>query len=115
MTDPYESMRERYQQTVIAGLHDDDCEQRPHDGYFLCHCAKRERIARGITTPPMLYIAYPTCGECRRQVDSDGDGFTCERCHARWPYSFEDGERGEFTDDYGELDPDRWVASRTRA
>jgi hypothetical protein len=97
--DLFQSVRDRHNANIDR--HDEDCEWDP-DGFFLCHCSKRAREARGLTKPPDLFVQYPICGECNESVDSDGDGFTCPRCSTFWPYRFADGDRGEFTDEFGD-------------
>ena len=87
---------------VAEGKHDDACEWRPN--FYLCHCSKRAREARGFTTPPTLTIPDPICDGCYGYVYFDGDRFHCDTCHVSWSDGG-DGDRGEFTDDYGVLDP----------
>jgi hypothetical protein len=87
---------------VAAGKHDGDCEWR--DRHWLCHCAKRRRIAAGFTEPPgPLIYRNPECPRCLNPVSHDGDVFVCDGCRVQWsPTDFDDP--GEFTDDYGVLD-----------
>ena len=98
--------RARYNAELAKGLHDDNCEQR--DRFWICHCSKRARIAKGVTDPPELINMYPVCAGCDREVYHDGDSFRCDNCHVSWPAGPE--TPGEFTDDHGDLseDGDRW-------
>jgi hypothetical protein len=100
-TDFWASTRERYYNAVDAGEHDDLCEVDVR-GFFLCHCKKRARLAKGHIEPPgpLLYMA-PSCPRCLRDVYHDGDGYVCEECHAFWN-SNDESHEGEFTDDYEE-------------
>jgi len=92
---------------VDKGLHDEKCEWR-EAGHFLCNCRKRRRIAEGRTVPPRLYWNYPTCTGCWREVSHDGDGYVCEHCHVAWDSRAGDDDQGEWSDDYGDLDPTPW-------
>ena len=87
---------------VTAGKHDAECEWRDA-GHFLCHCAKRRRVASGFTTlPGELIHQSPLCPRCDNEVDV-GDGWDCATCQVHWSYEL--GDTGTFTDDYGDLDP----------
>lgn len=105
---------ERYEREVADGKHDEQCERGPRLMTYpsdytgevflhMCHCAKRRRIASGLTEPSgPLEHRMPDCTHCGREVDHDGDSFRCERCHLSWnPRHHEDP--GTFTDDYGNL------------
>lgn len=95
----YQERAERqYREELLVGKHDEHCEWRP--GCYLCHCHKRKREAEGVTEPPALLFNDPTCMGCWQDVQHDGDGWTCRRCAVSWG---NDPERGEFTDDYGNL------------
>lgn len=117
MTDTLTQLRERaeteHAEAVARGEHDEHCEWRP-EGFYLCHCSKRARIAAGYTEPPgELIVEYPTCPRCWRQVDHDGDRFRCYPCRVSWSSAQHDD--GEFTDDYGDdlaTDLARWEAAR---
>ncbi|MBK5250884.1 MAG: hypothetical protein JJE50_15865 [Actinomycetales bacterium] len=91
----------RHAAAVDRGEHDGLCEWRP--GFYLCHCSKREREARGLTTPPTLTHQYPLCSGCDREVYHNGDGWECGRCHTSWSSGAGEDERGTFTDDHGDL------------
>jgi hypothetical protein len=81
------------------GEHDDDCEQRP--GYYLCHCSKRCREARGHDElPEDLIFQDPTCPRCYQTVFHNGDSWECKTCSVTWGSS---GNDPEFIDDYGDL------------
>lgn len=97
--DFFQTTRDRHYANISR--HDEDCEWDP-DGFFLCHCSKRDREASGLTKPPALFIQYPICGGCNETVKSNGDGFDCPTCSTFWPYNSPDGEPGEFTDEFGD-------------
>lgn len=99
--------------------HDDQCERLPD--FYICHCSKRARIARGLTELPDLTIQYPICGGCGHEVDHDGDSFVCYRCMATWSTRAGDGDLAErFMDDYDEPGTtleqmrERWVSRPAR-
>jgi hypothetical protein len=78
--------------------HDDQCERLPDEGWYICNCRLRDRLARGITEPPgELIHMYPACPGCYEETSHDGDHFICENCHAYWPSSH--SEQAEFNDD----------------
>lgn len=84
---------------VARGEHDDQCEFRP-GGFYICHCSKRARIAQGYTTPPgELIWNPPDCPRCWREVEFDGDLWTCRHCRCHWDsYGYD----AEFDDDHGD-------------
>lgn len=94
---------------VARGEHDEHCEHGPreHNGRaiinYICHCSKRRRERAGFTTPPgPLVHNAPSCPRCWADVGHDGDAWVCQACRVSWdPRDSED--RGEFTDDYGDL------------
>jgi len=96
-------VRERHQKELVDGLHDSDCEFRP-EGFYICHCSKRRREARGLITPPDddLYFPPPYCtnDECHETLKHDGDNWRCHNCNLSWD-SEGRGESAKFTDDYG--------------
>ena len=104
---------ERYEKEVRAGLHDEQCERMPAEGWHICDCRKRDRLARGITEPPgELIHNYPTCPGCYRETWHDGDSFRCDHCHATWPESYSD--HAVFDDEVGDVAADRqkWLDRR---
>lgn len=101
--------RARYAEQLAQGLHDETCEARERSR--ICNCGYRRRIAKGYTKPPVLVIQYPTCGECGGDLNTDGDVWTCNTCCVQWDISANDGDAGEFQDDYGnDLDDPKWGA-----
>jgi hypothetical protein len=96
-------VRERHQKELVDGLHDQDCEFRS-EGFWLCHCSKRRREARGFTTPPNddLYFPPPYCNgpDCYNVLEHDGDSWRCYTCNLSWD-SAGSGSSARFTDDYG--------------
>lgn len=86
---------------MTTETHDEHCERLPNFG--LCHCRKRERLARGLTELPSLWVSYPTCSGCLEEVEFDGDAYVCPRCHVSWGTRAFDGDIAErFDDDYDE-------------
>lgn len=63
------------------------CERR--DDSPLCHCHKRWREARGVTTIPTddLYFPPPDCTACDNELWHDGDGWRCDDCALSWSSS----------------------------
>lgn len=105
MAEWHAKVKARHDEEVANGLHDTECEHRDN-GYYLCHCSKRKRIAEGYTEPPeALLFSNPTCPRCYTETDHDGDSYYCVPCKVTWP---DPNEPAEFTDDYGELDPSPW-------
>lgn len=101
----------RYADEVGRGEHDSQCEFRP-EGFWLCHCSKRAREAQGYTEPPgELIWRSPECPRCLREVDHDGDTWSCHNCRCHWD---PDGHDAEFDDDFGDLTADlaAWEAKR---
>lgn len=96
-------VRERHQKELVDGLHDSDCEFRS-EGFYLCHCSKRRREARGLTTPPIddLEFPPPSCPvrSCYKDLEHDGDRWRCYDCNLSWD-SDGRGYSAQFTDDYG--------------
>lgn len=88
-----------YEAAVARGEHDDQCEYDPR-GFFLCHCSKRRREARGLVSPPTEPLEFPPpdCPECDRGLVHDGDSFCCSHCSLSW----DDAGEAHFTDDFGE-------------
>lgn len=80
--------------------HDDECEQRERS--YICHCAKRRRLATGLTEVPTddLYFPPPTCTHCHGDLEYDGDLWECPKCHIVWDRSGE-ASTARFVDDYG--------------
>lgn len=79
--------------------HDEMCERLPD--FYICHCSKRARIARGMVELPDLTIQYPICGGCGHEVDHDGESFVCYRCLVTWPTNASDGDKADhFMDDH---------------
>lgn len=91
---------DRYREALELGRHDEECEQRERSS--LCHCSKRRREARGLTTPPEIWHRAPQCGGCRDDLSYDGDQWHCRRCATAWDIEAEDFSAGTFTDDYGD-------------
>lgn len=99
-----------------AQRHDDECEQDPR-GFYLCHCAKRERLAAGRVDAPSIWFRSPQCGECLNDLTWE-DGYVCYTCHVEWSSDAGDGDAGEFNDDYGDdlaREAREWAAARDRA
>jgi hypothetical protein len=83
--------------------HDEQCERMPN--FYLCHCAKRDRLARGVTELPELWVQYPKCGGCYGETWHDGDSLRCDECHVTWAEDAGDGEQAvHFTDDHDWID-----------
>lgn len=99
---------DRYGEELARGLHDDDCEARERSS--LCHCSKRRREREGKTELPELWFYAPVCGGCDQEVEFDGDGFDCPRCHVSWGRDANDGDKAdEWTDDYGsDIGGEQW-------
>lgn len=100
-------------------LHDDQCEQLPD--FYLCHCRKRERLARGLTQLPRLIVEWPICSGCSNAVQHDGDSLRCDRCHVKWGANAgDDEEAAHFWDDHdtnGETLAnmrEKWIARNAR-
>lgn len=86
--------------------HDEQCE-RDESGYRVCHCEKRERLARGVTELPELIIQNPICNNCYKETWHDGDCYRCDNCHVAWSTDASDGDKADqFTDDYDWTDGD---------
>jgi hypothetical protein len=90
---------DQHRAQVAAGRHDDQCEWAP-TGFFLCHCSKRRREAKGHGELPKgeLYFPPPMCPRCDRDVEHNGDSWTCPACSIVYD---DRGEASMFTDDYG--------------
>lgn len=149
LEDFFKRADERYAADKAAGLHDVRCEQvrnvdQHHNGFHLCHCSRRRRIALGVTTAPTdpLDFPPPSCpnefevphkvrlddatarilGRETRDdasLSHDGDGWVCHVCNLAWD---RDGYGGaEFTDTHADSDDalraerDKWLASRKEA
>ncbi|QWF85758.1 hypothetical protein [Amycolatopsis sp. CA-230715] len=96
-----EHIARRHAESVARGEHDDQCEVLATLGFYLCHCSKRRREARGYTEPPGdLDFPPPVCPRCLVAVDHDGDGWECRVCDVTWD---SDGTGASFCDDYGDL------------
>lgn len=79
--------------------HDEECERV--ENFYLCHCAKRERLSRGVTELPQLWIQYPICGGCDKETWHDGNSLRCDNCHVTWAENAQDGDPAEsFWDNY---------------
>lgn len=93
---------------VGNGLHDDVCEW--NIDLRLCHCHRRKRLAAGIVTAPALVYQNPLCEGCWQETYHDGDGFVCDRCHARFSGNNYD-EPGEWTDEHASSDAElvKWA------
>lgn len=79
--------------------HDELCERLPD--FYICHCQKRSRIARGLTELPHIEIQYPICLGCDKETYHDGDALRCDNCHAIWGTNPGDGDQAaSFWDDY---------------
>lgn len=108
---------DRYEKERRAGLHDDHCEQDLEECFWRCACRLRSRMHNGpLELPGPLLYSYPTCRSCWEEVEHDGDGFVCRKCHIRWSSEYQDDE-GQFDD---EEDQDvatakaSWLAARAR-
>lgn len=111
-------MTDRYLQAFERGEHDEYCEQ-DMSGFYVCHCRKRSRLAKGITeVPGPLIQVYPTCRGCWLEVEFEDGFFICPRCHVHWPTEDEYAE-GEFNDDHGDEilaeDKARWLVKKAAA
>lgn len=91
---------DEFAKQVDAGRHDHECEQQERS--WLCNCAKRRRLAAGPTELPTedLYFPPPDCPVCAGDLEFDGDGFTCPKCHLAWNSSGT-ASSVHFTDEYG--------------
>jgi hypothetical protein len=88
-----------------VNAHDERCERLPD--FYMCHCNKRERLAKGPTELPTLSIQYPVCNGCGRETWHDGDSYRCDRCHVTWSSNAGDGEQADhFVDDMDWTDVD---------
>lgn len=99
---------DRYRDRLALGHHDSACEQR--ERYGLCGCARRRRLEEGPATPPTLIYQSPLCDHCWKEVEHDGDGWHCPRCHTTWGSNDYDAP-GTFTDEVGDLSDateERW-------
>lgn len=104
--------------------HDLDCEQM--ENFWLCHCAKRERISKGQTELPTLSIQYPICNGCGKETWHDGDSLRCDNCHVVWDTNAGDGDTAAyFWDDHDyrqrdgsmhtlEMDVQAWIEREKR-
>lgn len=96
-----ERCAERYRESVARGEHDEQCEYDP-TGFYLCHCAKRRRVASGFTEPPSESLEFPPpdCPRCDKGLYFE-EGWSCPSCSVAWD---SDGraDSAHFTDDYGE-------------
>lgn len=99
-----------YQASVERGEHDEKCEYDVR-GFYLCHCSKRRREAKGFTEPPTENLEFPPpyCPRCDEGLAHDGDSWFCGACSLSWD------SRGNgpaaFTDDFGDDlagDAQRW-------
>jgi hypothetical protein len=103
-------VRRRYAEAVARGEHDEQCEYHP-EGFYLCHCRKRRRLAAGHTELPNPGLDFPPppCPNCYGDLSFDGDGWDCRPCHLSWS---SDGSNPHWTDDYGDdlaADSARWA------
>lgn len=91
--------RQAHEQQVAAGEHDTQCEFRG-DGFFLCHCSKRQREKEGYTEPPgELIWQDPICPRCDGEVQLNGTSWMCSPCRVVWGRN---GLEAEFFDEYGD-------------
>lgn len=100
MEETYEEwVRDYHAFEVRKGRHDDKCEWR-YDGFFVCHCAKRQREASGLTEAleDIEFIA-PHCPRCGAELYDLHDGWECQPCSTMWD---RDGTNARFTDVYGD-------------
>jgi hypothetical protein len=99
MDDFFTRLVDRHAAQAAEGKHDERCEWRP-DGFYICNCSARKRIASGYTEPPgELIHQYPVCPRCDEEVSHDGDSYVCSRCSVWWD---ESGD-AHFNDDHGDL------------
>lgn len=91
----------RYMESVERGEHDEECEYDPQ-GFYLCHCSKRRREAKGFTEPPTDNLEFPPpdCPRCYEGLHFD-EGWYCPACSLSW-HSSGDGDSARFTDDHGD-------------
>lgn len=111
MSEWTDRMAAEHEAAVELEKHDEQCEVDVR-GFFLCHCSKRRREARGLTEPPTddLYFPPPRCTKCDERLYHDGDGWACEDCSLSWDSSGA-GRSARFTDVYGDdlvADAERW-------
>lgn len=97
--------------------HDDECEKLPD--FYICHCYKRERLARNVIELPRLVVDWPACSGCGNTVHHDGNSLRCDRCHVIWGSGAHDGDLAErFWDEHnvpGETLEDmraKWLARK---
>ena len=107
-----------YAMAVGRGEHDDQCEFDV-GGFYLCHCSKRRREAKGFIKPPTedLYFPPPDCTRCDKALEHDGDCWRCYDCSLSWD-STGDGSSAQFTDVFGgdlATDAERWRANHPEA
>lgn len=114
MTFSHEQWTERvaqaYRDSVARGEHDRECEYHP-EGFYLCHCKKRRRVAVFGNEPPSaeLYFPPPSCTRCDGDLYWD-EGWRCDECSLRWSSH---GTDAEYTDDHGDdlaAESARWAA-----
>lgn len=111
MANFYQRIRDEHAAEVEQGLHDEVCEYRV-DGFYICNCSMRKRVAEGYTEPPgELIYQNPLCPRCYTEVGHDGDSYVCVPCKASWSSS-DHGHGATFTDDHGSLDVEQWEAGR---
>lgn len=100
-----------HQASIERGEHDEECEFDV-GGFYLCHCSKRRREAKGFAEPPTEDLEFPPpcCPRCDEGLVHDGDGWICGACSLSWD-SRGNGHSAAFTDDFGDDlagDVQRW-------
>lgn len=112
-----ERVAAEYKAAVERGEHDGQCEYDV-TGFYLCHCSKRRREAKGITEVPTddLDFPPPDCPRCFKSLVHDGESWRCYGCSLTWD-SNGAGDSATFTDDYGDLTATKknWRAVREGA
>jgi hypothetical protein len=113
----HDRMAANYQASVERGEHDEKCEYDV-SGFYLCHCSKRRREAKGFTAPPTDNLEFPPpyCPQCDAELDFD-EGFYCRPCSLHWD-SDGHGDSARFTDEYGDdltADAEHWRAINVKA
>lgn len=93
-------VRARAQHVKSEWYDPERCEADSHS--TLCHCHKRWREARGVTTLPTEDLDFPPpeCPSCRKDLWHDGDGWCCNPCALSWD-SDGNGRSVHWTDVYG--------------
>lgn len=64
---------------------------------------------------PRWVIQYPLCSACNVELDTDGDGWTCNVCGTSWDMNAGDGDEGALYEDWSGETLDGPVLSEKQA